>query len=308
MIDPYGLSWFSDFGDWELGVAKKSKEFFTGNPCDYHIDPNSLQYLSNQAGVGITPLTDQNGNQVDAADLALEVFATPLVSDNWRPRRIGEFGASEGELGTAGKLGELGTGKQLVTTVDTTMTGKNLVYRSLNASGDVNHVGITGNYERRAAEQLAEKGINIEPIFGLQNLSRADARAVEQVLIETHGIGTKGGTLLNKINSISPNNPIYQQSIQRGIELLRELNTQGFNMPNRVQIGDIIEIPTTKGLAYAQYTHQHPTHGGLIRVFDVLFENRPGNFTETRQQASALLDIFSFADRDKSRHFQRSRP
>ena len=43
----------------------------------------------------------------------------------------------------------------------------------------------------------------------------------------------------------------------------------------RVKIGDIIEIPTSKGLAYAHYTHQHPTHGGLIRVFDQLFESRP---------------------------------
>jgi hypothetical protein len=51
-------------------------------------------------------------------------------------------------------------------------------------------------------------------------------------------------------------------------------------MPKRVQLGDIIEIPTTKGLAYAQYTHQHPTHGGLIRVFDALFASRPSSFME----------------------------
>jgi hypothetical protein len=49
-------------------------------------------------------------------------------------------------------------------------------------------------------------------------------------------------------------------------------------MKKRVQIGDIIEIQTAEGLAYAQYTHQHPTHGGLIRVFDLLFQNRPSDF------------------------------
>jgi RHS repeat-associated protein len=106
--------------------------------------------------------------------------------------------------------------------------GENLVYRSLNAAGDVNYVGITGNLERRAAEQMAEKGITIQPIPGLQNLSRADARAVEQVLIETHGLGGNGGNLLNKINSISPNNPIYQQSIQQGNKLLRQTGYPGF--------------------------------------------------------------------------------
>src|SRR5205814_386914 len=36
-----------------------------------------------------------------------------------------------------------------------------LVYRSVNEAGDVNYVGITGNLECRAAEQLAEKGIRI---------------------------------------------------------------------------------------------------------------------------------------------------
>ena len=51
-------------------------------------------------------------------------------------------------------------------------------------------------------------------------------------------------------------------------------------MPKRIQIGDIIEIPTKTGFAYAQYTHQHPTHGGLIRVFEPLFQRRPTDFTE----------------------------
>src|ERR1700722_6424743 len=51
-------------------------------------------------------------------------------------------------------------------------------------------------------------------------------------------------------------------------------------MPKRVKIGDVIEIPTRKGFAYAQYTPPHPTHGGLIRVFEALFKNRPSKFSE----------------------------
>jgi hypothetical protein len=65
--------------------------------------------LSNQAGVGITPLTDQNGNQVDAADLALEAFATPLVA--LATGGLGELA----ELGAAGEVGELGTAGKLAT-------------------------------------------------------------------------------------------------------------------------------------------------------------------------------------------------
>src|SRR5688572_12842193 len=48
-------------------------------------------------------------------------------------------------------------------------------------------------------------------------------------------------------------------------------------MPKLPKIGDVIEIATSKGLAFAQYTHQWPRYGGLIRVFDGLFSSRPVN-------------------------------
>jgi len=56
---------------------------------------------------------------------------------------------------------------------------------------------------------LATKGIQVEKILG--RLSRGDARAVEQALIEIHGLGKNGGTLLNKINSVAASNPAYAQ-------------------------------------------------------------------------------------------------
>ena len=49
---------------------------------------------------------------------------------------------------------------------------------------------------------------------------------------------------------------------------------------SKVKIGDILEIPTAKGFAYAQYTHQHSQMGGLIRVFDPLFESRPSDLSK----------------------------
>jgi len=104
----------------------------------------------------------------------------------------------------------------------------NIVYRALNASGDVEYVGITGNLERRAAEQLAGKGILIRAIPGLENLSRAEARAVEQVLIEKHGLAKTGGTLLNKINSIAITNPTYADALKRGVQLLSHVGYPGF--------------------------------------------------------------------------------
>jgi len=99
--------------------------------------------------------------------------------------------------------------------------GANVVYRSVTAAGQVQYVGITNNLARRAAEHLASKGIQIEKVLG--GLGRSDARAVEQALVEIHGLGKNGGTLLNRINSISPSNPAYAQQVQRGYELLQSI-------------------------------------------------------------------------------------
>lgn len=48
----------------------------------------------------------------------------------------------------------------------------------------------------------------------------------------------------------------------------------------RTAIGDIIEIPTGLGLAYAQLTHKHPKWGALIRIIDGFFESRPTNLDD----------------------------
>jgi RHS repeat-associated protein len=98
--------------------------------------------------------------------------------------------------------------------------GTSLVYHSV-VNGVTQYVGITDNFARREAEHLAQKGINIQPL--MQKLARSDARAVEQVLIEIHGLGSKGGTLLNKINSIAKSNPTYGTQLERGYQLLKSI-------------------------------------------------------------------------------------
>ncbi|MBU7571185.1 MAG: hypothetical protein KAF41_11160 [Flavobacterium sp.] len=96
---------------------------------------------------------------------------------------------------------------------------KYLVYLSRGAKG-VKYVGITSQFAVRQATHLRTKGIMIEKL--LENLSKADARAVEQVLIEMYKLPKNGGTLMNKINSISTKNPGYGQALERGAELLKE--------------------------------------------------------------------------------------
>jgi hypothetical protein len=105
--------------------------------------------------------------------------------------------------------------------------GTTTVYQSVE-QGVTRYVGITDDLARRAGEQLRGKGISIDAIPGLGNLSRADARAVEQVLIEHHGLARNGGTLINRINSIAESNPIYGESLRRGQELLRQAGYPGF--------------------------------------------------------------------------------
>ena len=102
--------------------------------------------------------------------------------------------------------------------------GKTAVYTAVE-DGVVKYVGITDNLLARAAAHLREKGITIEAIPGLTNLPRLDARGVEQVLIERFGLGKDGGSLLNKINSISSGNSAYNSAVARGRELL---NPVGF--------------------------------------------------------------------------------
>ena len=50
----------------------------------------------------------------------------------------------------------------------------------------------------------------------------------------------------------------------------------------RPRIGDVIEIPTPQGLAYAHYTHKHdepPHYGALLRVLPGLYSERPADFS-----------------------------
>jgi hypothetical protein len=63
-------------------------------------------------------------------------------------------------------------------------------------------------------------------------------------------------------------------------------------MAHKVKIGDIIEIPTSKGLAYAQYTHQHEMYGGLIRILDGFFISRPINFDELVKRKHKFVVFF----------------
>jgi len=51
----------------------------------------------------------------------------------------------------------------------------------------------------------------------------------------------------------------------------------------RPVLGDIVEIPLTRGFAYGQYVYNYtkpPRWGALVRVFPDTFDKRPGDFSD----------------------------
>jgi hypothetical protein len=51
-------------------------------------------------------------------------------------------------------------------------------------------------------------------------------------------------------------------------------------MAKRVRIGDIVQILTSGGVAYAQLTHVHGEYGYLLRVFEGTYEKIPKDWSE----------------------------
>ncbi len=100
-------------------------------------------------------------------------------------------------------------------------TGTNVVYQYVE-NGVVRYIGITNNFARRAQEHLRHE-MTIERIQGLATLSRFDARAVEQMLIEQSQLVN----LLNRRNSIATMNPIYDAARARGTAILMQVGLLG---------------------------------------------------------------------------------
>ncbi|WP_062061775.1 RHS repeat-associated core domain-containing protein [Aquimarina longa] len=103
-------------------------------------------------------------------------------------------------------------------------------------NGKIIYVGITNSFARRSAQHLSKKGIKIKEIDkSLKNLSRDDARAVEQVLIEFFDLGGKKGQtgqLLNRINSIAEKNKKYTEALKKRERIVRISRTFILNKSN----------------------------------------------------------------------------
>jgi len=57
-------------------------------------------------------------------------------------------------------------------------------------------------------------------------------------------------------------------------------------------IGDVAEIPTRHGLAYAQVSHDLPSYGPLLRVLPGFFERRPADLQALADQRASFVAFF----------------
>ena len=60
----------------------------------------------------------------------------------------------------------------------------------------------------------------------------------------------------------------------------------------KIKVGDIVEIKTSRGLAYAIFTHKHPRYGVLLRVFDGFFESRPSDLAILASRDVSMEALF----------------
>jgi hypothetical protein len=96
----------------------------------------------------------------------------------------------------------------------------------------------------------------------MDGLSRTDARAVEQALIVSYGLGKNGGTLLNRINSIALSIQLTRNSFSVGMKYCdRSGCTEMVVQRKRLKPGNVLLLGTASGMAYLHYVGRHPEYG-----------------------------------------------
>lgn len=191
-------------------------------------DPSS--YLNSDANsqVPMSEFVDTIVNDIAGQNSSTDVPVVPVNLPITGPIG-GLIGA-----GASGAVGGAATGSALTNPNNKPTTNNSanvsipsennvLVYEWINPdTGNVGYVGITNDFDRRFLEHQRKRGMSISRMRHLPQMNRYQARAVEQTLIEIHKLQKNGGTLTNKINSISKWNPEYANSLRIGEKILRE--------------------------------------------------------------------------------------
>lgn len=201
------------------GVASLVEYFYTDSSLEDYL--NFIRYVD-EYHEKVDNIFTYDDTKVDTSKWQMQMGTPPVPGGKFVPTVVGAV--AETVVGTAivgSVAGNIASSSG--TQVIAREVGNVSVYRAFNeATGEVSYVGITNDVSRRQLEHARGKGIDIYEIDKLTNLTRQDARAVEQTLIELHKLEKDGGTLINKINSIAETNPQYADSLMKGIEILKE--------------------------------------------------------------------------------------
>ncbi|MBX2999640.1 MAG: RHS repeat protein [Caldilineaceae bacterium] len=96
------------------------------------------------------------------------------------------------------------------------------IYQSKDWLGRVEYVGIAKDFQQRSYQHLTQSQRRITPIAQVPS---RDARAVEEALIQRHGLSN----LSNKIHSINPNRADYANQLSRGQDILQDMRYWDFH-------------------------------------------------------------------------------
>ncbi|MBN6536742.1 RHS repeat protein [Acinetobacter pittii] len=195
-VDPSGLNVTAAFG----GLLYETYNWATGNNFNWDGVKGAFWDGYNGQGSFKSPLA--NITWAAGEDLLnFGTFGYGGIAKN--SIQLGIKGANEVLAASKFALPEMSFASQ-------TQKMSNVVYQGFDKAGDVRYIGITQRApEARFAEHLNSIGtgkefLRYEVVPGAINLSRPEARKMEQSLINQYGLGKNGGTLLNQINSINP--------------------------------------------------------------------------------------------------------
>ncbi|MDC8098668.1 DUF6443 domain-containing protein [Chryseobacterium rhizosphaerae] len=206
------------YGDYSGGASSNSSGYGNGGNNTNSPGPNSLAWMgirnmdNFQASESILTSAIENtkvGQSVSAAEnfmfleLPAQFAGGALLSAGWRAAGAGKFLS-----GVANNLyAKIAPGFIGNLAEKTTFS----VYHGFDVAGKLRYIGITSRDPAiRWAEHAAaggEKGLlRFDIMNGATGLTKAEARVIEQNFINQYGLQRNGGVLLNKINSIAPNN------------------------------------------------------------------------------------------------------
>jgi hypothetical protein len=166
----------------------------------------SITNIASMISIITGPIGIAGGVVATVGELVQGNYGSAALTTGTTFLNAGGIGLIKAGVSLAAKLGREAV--QARTLAASAEQAAHIVYQGIDKSGVVRYIGITArSVGVREAEHVAVGGgkelLRYEAIKGAANLTKTEAKVVEQKLINQYGLGKNGGQLLNKINSIA---------------------------------------------------------------------------------------------------------